>query len=184
MQDNSNQAATMLTNMFRQFATTGSCRQGTITEVDKDTNTCTVEVETTEGQTIQFSDVPLRVLSIESNFIVYPAIGSDCYIGFYGGSTNSPVVIGFQNAESVAISGQTDISLDSEQITLNGGENGGLINIQDLTSKLNELVNAFNNHTHQITGVQPGSGSVTAPPVMSPASTFTASDYEDTTVTH
>lgn len=170
--------------MFRQFAMTGSIRQGTIVEIDTSDNTCVVEVETSEDNSIQFSGVPLKVLSIESNFIVYPAVGSDCYIGFYGGSTHNPVLLGFQNAESVTISGQTDITIDSEQITLNGGENGGLINIQELTSKLNALVNAFNNHTHQITGVMPGTGTVTAPPVMSPASEFTASDYEDTTVTH
>ena len=38
----------------------------------------------------------------------------------------------------------------AESITINGGKLGGLINIEALTAKLNELVRVFNSHTHTL----------------------------------
>ena len=43
------------------------------------------------------------------------------------------------------------LSVDAvERIEFNGGKLGGLINIRELTEKINDLVKAFNNHTHII----------------------------------
>ena len=72
----------------------------------------------------------------------------------------------------------------AESITINGGKLGGLINIAALTDKINELVDRFNSHTHQLTGVQPGSGSVTAPAPIVKADKFNKNDYEDNKITH
>lgn len=82
-----------------------------------------------------------------------------------------------------------------ESIEVNGGKLGGLINIEDLTKKLNNLVNEvnalknkFNTHTHTVatTGTS-AAQSGTAAPVTSPASAaskFDKTDYEDKTITH
>ena len=72
----------------------------------------------------------------------------------------------------------TAFAEESGSITINGGKLGGMVNIGDLTSKINELVQSFNNHTH--TG---NMGSPTSTP-MAQAKTFNKSDYEDTKIKH
>ena len=76
-----------------------------------------------------------------------------------------------------------------ERIEINGGRLGGLINIEQLTDKLNALVDAFNSHTHTIPigGViceKPNAAPVRVPKVISPASSFRTGDYEDETIKH
>ena len=64
-----------------------------------------------------------------------------------------------------------------ERITVNGGQLGGLVNIGELTARLNALVDAFNAHTHQ------GTHGPTSAPLKS-AEAFSRGDYEDEKITH
>ena len=76
-------------------------------------------------------------------------------------------------------------------IQFNEGKNDGVININQLTEKLNKTIkelenlrNLFNSHTHS--GVKAGS-SISATPVVqatSPFSQYNKQDYEDTKVIH
>ncbi|MBR4199232.1 MAG: hypothetical protein IKQ94_10735 [Bacteroidales bacterium] len=68
-----------------------------------------------------------------------------------------------------------------DSIIINGGQNNGLVNINDLTDKLNALVNAFNSHTHE---VRVGGSAGTASQIVARATQFNASDYEDTKIKH
>lgn len=83
------------------------------------------------------------------------------------------------------------IMINANTTKVHHGENGGVINISDLTSKLNNLVNEveslksnFNTHTHA--GVQSGPGITNVPnnPVTKPISKFNKEDYEDETFLH
>ena len=83
------------------------------------------------------------------------------------------------------------LSVDSiDHIEVNGGKLGGLINIESLTSKINELVQAFNNHTHTIStgaincGGYPSVAPVIVPKTTAPASKLNKKDYEDKKITH
>jgi len=70
-------------------------------------------------------------------------------------------------------------------IIINGGNNDGIIKIKELTQKLNNLVNTFNSHTHQVsTSGTAATQTGTAAAVTAKASKFNQSDYEDTKVTH
>lgn len=92
--------------------------------------------------------------------------------------------------------GDTTLENDGKVIKFNGGDNKGLINIEDLTSKLNQLVDevnqlrtTFNTHTHSVTTAgtaiaQSGVASPTTTPVSAPVSSFRTDDYEDTKITH
>lgn len=81
--------------------------------------------------------------------------------------------------------------LNAESTEIHHGENGGVINISELTQKLNQLVNevnalrtAFNTHTHQ--GVTTGSDTTapTVTQVTKPISQFNKKDYEDESFLH
>lgn len=95
---------------------------------------------------------------------------------------------------------ENKVKVKADEIAFNGGEKGGLINIVDLTGKINGLVDAFNNHTHTIKSISvpakglaspagPVKGSATATNVSVPAPDLSASelnadDYKDDKVKH
>ena len=160
--------------LIMKASTLGAIRQGTIKDVDKEKNCATVSVG---GQ--DYYNVPLRTLLTISNFIAYPKIGTVCDIFFTDSDTQSPSILDFQDADSIVITGQTEVNISAEQITINGGSNGGVINIGELTDKLNMLVDAFNNHMH----TNGNEGANTGVPITK-ADDFSASDYEDDKITH
>ena len=101
---------------------------------------------------------------------------------------NTAVIVGSLSGDLAQLA---VLSVDAvERIEINGGKLGGLINIEALTSKINELVAAFNNHTHTISsgaivcGTYPNANPVNVPAVVSKASRLDKADYEDDKVTH
>lgn len=83
------------------------------------------------------------------------------------------------------------LSVDAvERIEINGGNLGGLINIRELTEKINDLVKAFNSHTHTIPtggvvcGAYPNANPVNVPAIASKAAALDKADYEDETIKH
>jgi hypothetical protein len=78
---------------------------------------------------------------------------------------------------------------DIDQIIFNNGNNGGLINISDLTSKLNKLITEvaalkqdYLIHTHSVPAL--GTSLVPTVPFTGSFSNFNKSDYEDTNISH
>ncbi len=127
--------------------------------------TCTVTVGN-----IDIPGVRLRASELDNrqHLLITPQVGSPVILGSLSGDLADLVVLQVDHAASV---------------TVNGGALGGLINIAQLTDKLNALVNAFNAHTHNVTVSHPGGTFTTLTPGSS-ADTFNKDDYEDTTVTH
>ena len=148
--------------------------QGIVVSVDG--ITCTVSFGDQD-----VSGVRLRASEAENDaqILLVPRVGTAVVVGSLSGDLSHLAVL----------------SVDAvERIEINGGKLGGLINIEALTAKINELVDAFNTHTHTI-----GSGSVivgvpsapmtnynpiVVPKVADPASRLARKDYEDTTIEH
>lgn len=94
------------------------------------------------------------------------------------------------------------VTVDAEEFSFNGGNKGGLININDLTTKINEFIDKFNQHTHQVDSITvpgngliapTGGGNVTGSSTAtegnvkvsgSQVSKLNQTDYEDTKVKH
>lgn len=100
--------------------------------------------------------------------LITPKVGSAVTIGSLSGDLTELVVLQVDHIETIVI---------------NGGKLGGLINIEQLTQKINELVEAFNNHTHQVTVSHPGGTFTTVKPMKSTQS-FNRNDYEDEKIKH
>ncbi len=95
---------------------------------------------------------------------------------------------------------ENKVKIKADEIAFNGGEKGELINIDDLTGKINELVDVFNKHTHTIKPISvPASGltspagavtgsattaSVGVPAPDSSASRLDKKDYKDDKIKH
>lgn len=108
--------------------------------------------------------VRLKASELESEnvMVVVPKVGTAVTIGSLSGDLSQLVVLKVDEAESVIV---------------NGGKLGGLINIDVLTQKINELISTFNSHTH----VCPNGA--TGVPVNG-AQMLSKGDYEDEKVKH
>lgn len=128
-------------------------------------DTCTVE---TGGCTL--SDVRLRPVTDNSGTAlrITPATGSYILVADLDGDKRRLVMLGCSEAEKIELTGSIEI---------NGGQLGGVVNIEQLVSKLNQLVQQFNTHTHSSP-----SGATSAP--VTPAQSFQSSDFEDTQISH
>ena len=134
--------------------------------------TCTVRFGSAE-----VSGIRLRAseASEEEQMLIVPRVGSAVIVGSLSGDLTQLAVL----------------SVDSiERIEVNGGKLGGLINISDLTEKINQLVEAFNNHTHLIPsgtivcGEYANANPVTAPAPDGKANKLNKADFEDETIKH
>ena len=134
-------------------------------------------VKSVEGQTCTVTvgkvDVPgVRLKASETEdkgrTLVTPKVGTAVTMGSLSGDMAELVVVQVDHVE---------------RIEVNGGLLGGLVNIEELTAKINELVDAFNSHTHQVTVAHPGGTFTTVKP-MKAANRFVRGDYEDETIKH
>ncbi len=168
---------------------------------------CTVDAVDKTARTIDCTPInegaPLLGVNLQANqeaeygLCLFPEVGSYVIVGFVADGA-AGVVLTTEKIESAEIVvGNTSAVLDAdgcridtdkmsahinkEDIVFNGGTLDGLVIIQKLTDKLNELVNTFNSHTHNVTVAHPGGLFTTVPP-GSAAAAFNKSDYENTKI--
>ncbi|MGM9774894.1 MAG: hypothetical protein ACI3Y2_06815 [Candidatus Egerieousia sp.] len=165
-----------LTDNIRRAAgvRTMAIYQGIVVSTDGITCSCRFDDLIVDGIRLRAS-----LTKRERQMIVVPKPGSAVILGSLSGDLSQAVVL------------QVD---EAEKIILNGGSLGGLVNIETLTAKINELVEAFNSHEHTIqTGMIKTAGSatsqsnvapVTVPVVAQKAKKLRRQDYEDETIKH
>lgn len=99
-----------------------------------DGESCTVDIAG-----IELDEVRLTAVNdgADGKLLLIPKTDSMVLLAdMSGGELRDLAVVGFTNVEK--------IEATCEQITLNGGDNGGLVNIKDLTDKLNNLEKDIN----------------------------------------
>lgn len=180
---------------------------------------CTVDSVDVEARTVDCTPIdesaPLVGVNLQASqdssvgVVLFPAVGSYVIVAFITPAVAAVVLCDKIDKAQLSI-GKTQITVDaevvdtslgdtsfritSEGVQFNGGKLGGLLKIEQLTEKFNELIRAFNTHTHTIpVGGVPVTGTAVAQsnpaPVEVPAVTQTmpevkASDYEDAKVKH
>ena len=144
--------------------------QGIVASVEGITCTVTFGSQDVSGVRLRASEADNK-----AQILLVPRVGTAVIVGSLSGDLSQLVVLSVDEVE---------------RIEINGGKLGGLINIETITDKINQLVEAFNAHTHIIPtgaivcGSYPNANPVTAPKTLSPASKFNKKDYEDTTIKH
>ena len=151
-----------------------SIYQGIVTSTDGVTCSCRF------GE-MEVSGIRLRasLTDRERQMLIVPKTGSAVIIGSLSGDLAQAVVL------------QVD---EADRIEINGGQLGGLVNIEDLTEKINELVDAFNGHTHSLptgavsvsgpAGAMSNTAPVSVPAISQKADKLNKDDYEDSTIKH
>lgn len=134
--------------------------------------TCTVKIGDAEIEGVRLR---ASLTGRDRQILTVPKVGSCVTLGCLTADLNNLVVL------------QVD---EVEKIIVNGGELGGLIKIQELTDKINALVEAFNSHTHLlpagavITSAGPSTNPVNVPAITKKAAKLNKKDYEDETIKH
>lgn len=179
---------------------------------------CTVDAVDKEARTVDCTPLdegaPLLGVNLQANqeskfgVVVYPRVGSYVVVGFVADGSagivlmtddiesleivvsdkTSRVVIDEERVR-VDVDAQTSAELTKEGVVFNGGNLGGLVKIEQLTEKLNGLIDAFNAHTHTLTAgvvrvtgtetAQQNAAPITVPAIESKHNNVSREDYEN-----
>jgi len=127
------------------------------------------------------------ITSDSKGFFVVPAVGSLVIVTFTG--KENAFVSAWTEISDIVIK-STNITSIQDQFIFNDGSLGGLIKIEALTGKLNDLVNEITSlktklDTHTHTGVTVGTGITGIPtPFIQNFTSFNKNDYENTKIKH
>jgi len=171
---------------------------------------CTVDAVDEKARTIDCTPLnegaPLLGVNLQANqgadygLWLYPEVGSFVIVGFVADGAAGVVLSTEKIKQAEIVIGDTSAVMDAdglridtdkmsahinrENIILNDGNLGGMVIIQNLTDKLNELVKTvndlvskYNTHVHMCAG--PGSLSKSADVTAVSAATFNKADYEN-----
>lgn len=107
---------------------------------------------------LEYYDIQLGTGSI----FLKPKPDTTCLIGIIEGQEAAAFLLSAMEVEEITVDAETLISF-------NGGKLGGLVKVEALTNKLNELIDTFNKHTHTIpSGGISTQGSATAQSTVAP----------------
>lgn len=127
-------------------------------------------------------DVRLRsVIDTDDGLYVIPAVDSYVVIGKIDGGVDFILIQASKIDKILFKIGTTTGEFTSTGIKYNGGNKGGLINIVDQTTKLNQLVTEVQTQLGLIATGLAGVGGSYAPGVLS---SFVKTDFEDTKIKH
>lgn len=141
---------------------------------------------------VTYSNVPTKVV-IGSQASIYeiPVVNTTCLVKWRDGHRQLPQIDSFDQVDQYYLQPVTNLFISAKNTVFNGGNNGGLVLVNDLVDRMNLIENAyndlttkFNSHTH-ILALSSGTG--TAAPTDNPETTTltdtTADDIQSTVIT-
>jgi len=155
-------------------------------------STCNVKLVSND---LELSDVLFSATEDnDKGFVLIPKKDTNALVGLIGSDENSLYLVRVDEVEKVSLKiGTTTLVIDEDGTVYNNGVNGGMVKVQGLTTKLNNLesalnglVSEFNAHIHD--APQAPSGTIpTAPPKVSSSQSLTQTqvgDLENDKITH
>lgn len=163
---------------------------GIVQNIDEDNRSC--EIQINEDLTLFNCRLNAILDDYTNRLLIVPKDKSAVAFMAVDGKMTDPIVIAYSEIDKVLLKiGDTELNIDKDKVEINGGDNGGLINIADLVSHINTIEDDINNLKTAITGWTPvaqdgGSalkGAITAWANQSITKTK-KSDLEDDKITH
>lgn len=121
---------------------------------------CVVTAVDVDARTIDCEPLdesaPILGVNLQANqglatgIVTFPKKGSHVIVAMMNGGMGGCVIATEEIERAEIVIGETSAELTKDGVVLNGGGLGGLVKVEELTSKLNELIDAFNNHTHTL----------------------------------
>lgn len=160
-----------------------------VDSVDLSTRSC--DVTAISGSAVGAITGVQLMTEIDDGFLLVPTVGSNVLVGY--SKRLVPFIAQFSQIDQVLIiTGNTSLGIKDGSVQFNDGSYGGLIQIQQLITKLNNLENLvndlttkFNSHTHVLT-LSSGTGTAAPTTTMESKTLITTkqSDLENTLITH
>lgn len=120
---------------------------GIILTVDETAFTSSVQIGDSTDVAIQY-DVPLRVLvSQQASVIEIPKVGTKCIICFRDGNSGRPQILSIHEALKILV--------NCDNIIFNNGSLGGLVKVEDLVTRLNNIEQDINSLKNAFTSWTP-----------------------------
>lgn len=126
---------------------------------------------------------------LSTGIVAFPKKRSHVIVAMMNGGMGGCVIATEEIDRAEVLIEDTSVVLTKDGVVFNGGSFGGLIKVADLTSKINELIDAFNNHTHtlpsgavSVTGspsAQSNPAPITVPAITSKHTKVRRDDYEN-----
>lgn len=179
---------------------------------------CTVDAVDKEKRTVDCSPIdesaPLLAVNLQANqnskhgIVIYPKVGSYVVVSFVAEGSAGVVTLTDEidsveivveqskatlnnEVATIQVGDDVGVEITGNGIIMNGGDFGGLIKIEELTKKINDLIDAFNSHTHTIPNIVTNGSATTqtavqvaVPAPLSKAMKLSKKDYEDVKVKH
>lgn len=143
------------------------CVDGVIKTVHEADFTCTVTV----GD-IDFYAVPMKVLisATQPSVVEVPTVGTKCTLLFKDKSMDRPTMLYVQSSDKLLIKiGSSTVDIQNDLIKFNGGSLNGLVKIDDLVTKLNNLESRANGIVTSFTTLSAAMTALGAVPVLGTA---------------
>lgn len=111
-----------------------------VKSVNQDDNTCTIDYNGVDVEGVSLGAKEEK----DKTLIVYPKIGKPAIFARIGNS-NQMFLLHCAEAEKIIIEvGTSILEIVDGQITINGGDNKGLVKVDGLKSQLNSIENSIN----------------------------------------
>ena len=166
---------------------------------DIETRVCVVTAVDAETRTVDCEPLdesaPILGVNLQANqgvksgIVIFPKVGSHVIVAMMNEGMGGCVIATEEVEKAEVVIGGTRVEVTEDGVVLNGGELGGLVKVEALTAKLNELIKAFNGHTHElpsgtvaVTGsatAQTNAAPITVPAITSKHAEVARGDYEN-----
>ena len=160
-----------------------------VDEVQEDERTISCTIVLGESE-LNLTDVGLQSEVNSDGFCLIPKVGTDVLVCLM--PDNSAYVVLCNDIDKIicVVDSSNKFVFDSSGFVWNGGNKGGLVNVIDLTTKLNNLENLvndlvlkYNTHIHP-GGTISGNTAVTTSVETTTLTPTVRGDIEDTTINH
>lgn len=163
---------------------------GTVQNIDEQNRSCEIRID--DDLTLFNCRLNAVLDSYQNHLLIVPKDQSAVAFICVDGKPTDPLIIAYSEIEKVMLTiGESDILIEDGKIKMNGGDLGGLINIEDLVSHINTIENDINNLKTALSGWTPipqdgGAALKTAVTTWAgqQITKTKKSDIEDTKVTH
>jgi len=144
MSDFSEELSNALLQFGKMMTKASVLIEGTIVDVDETAFTCTVKVEVNQnGKAIDsyYYSVPLKVLKgSQASIVEIPSARSNCLILFRHNNIQRPQLFQVDSSDKILIKiGNQTLTIDANGFVFNGGSNDGMVLVNNLVGKLNNL---------------------------------------------
>jgi hypothetical protein len=127
-------------------------------DVDIDSRTCNVVFEDGQRAPVKGCRLNAIISDYKDNVLIVPRKDSYVMVTGVEGNAADKYVVGYSEVDRVSVKiGDTSVDMDKDGIVFNGGDNKGMVKIEELTDKLNalkdtlnDLTNSYNTHTHVV----------------------------------